>query len=344
MRRSATNLSTMFTIANEMRGIWSPTDVSGRYHAVIALLTKDTRRVMKRMQNTISIDGNPIFDPLSRKHYPQILQIGNENGDLPIVEMLGPKAFEVGGQYFSSDSNYNENGSILSRSRANSRSEEATETEIILESLLSLGASNAMEIELMKNQVGMYDNSIGNSIGTHSMLRSDGVFTHDNNLNFEAEFPNPFDSVERNPMDLFDEPHFVNGREFPVTTMVHRSLPPIAPPGISTENERKFLYHYLHVISARITSPDRGRNNPFRNSFARLATDFPPLLHGILAISATDLARYDRGISAYEAFLHYQGCVSMLASALNEPSMLVTDEALATICLLFLHEARPVAL
>ena len=32
----------------------------------------------------------------------------------------------------------------------------------------------------------------------------------------------------------------------------------------------------------------------------------------------------------------------MLASALNEPSTLVADEALATICLLFLHEVLSV--
>jgi hypothetical protein len=292
------------------------------------------------MANTISIHGNPIFDPLSRKHYPQILQIGNENGDLPIVEMLGPTSFEAGGQYYATEEGGSQNGSIGPRSRRNSRSEEATETEIILESLLSLGASNALEIEHIKHQAGMFLDPTQMGISeTRSFQRSDERFTPDNA--FDPGFSNTFDQslIGGDPMDYFEEPHYMNAsRDFPVSTIVHRSLPPIAPPGISTENERKFLHHYLHVISARITSPDRGRNNPFRNSFARLATDFPPLLHGILAISAADLARYDRGISAYDAFLHYQGCVSMLASALNEPSTIVADEALATICLLFLHE------
>jgi Fungal specific transcription factor domain len=299
---------------------------------------------MKRMQNTISIQGNPIFDPLSRKHYPQILQIGNENGDLPIVEMLGPHAFELGGQYFATDGNGSQDGSIGTRSRRDSRSEEATETEIILESLLSLGASNALEIEQVKHQAALQASMFhdpSSTMGTASdrsiAARSEGTFTPDN-AHFDNSFASPYDhnSMAPNPMDFFEE-SFMHHREAS-TSIVHRSLPPIAPPGISTENERKFLHHYLHVISARITSPDRGRNNPFRNSFARLATDFPPLLHGILAISAADLARYDRGISAYEAFLHYQGCVSMLASALNEPTTIVADEALATICLLFLHE------
>src|SRR5271170_405599 len=102
---------------------------------------------MKRMSSTISLHGNPIFDALSRKHYPQILQIGNEDGDLPIVEMLGPSAFEEGGQYFAPDANCSQGSSAGMQSRRNSLSEQATETEIILESLLSLGASNAIEIE-----------------------------------------------------------------------------------------------------------------------------------------------------------------------------------------------------
>lgn len=308
--------------------------------AIVYADNKDTRRVMKRMQNTISIHGNPIFDALSRKHYPQILQIGNENGDLPIVEMLGPEAFEEGGNYYANDGTSSRNGSLGPDTRRNSKSDEATETEIILESLLSLGASNAIEIENIRHQTQMFHNPspIG-SAEVHSLPRSDGTFTPDQGVSFDNGFP-PFHNGEIHHPEFFEDPMFMNGQTemFPQNTVVHRSLPPIAPPGISTDNERKFLHHYLHVISARITSPDRGRNNPFRNTFARLATDFPPLLHGILAISAADLSRYDRTTSPYESFLHYQGCISMLATALNEPSTLVADEALATICLLFLHE------
>lgn len=308
------------------------------YYEILRILIEDTRRVMKRMANTISIQGNPIFDALSRKHYPQILQIGNENGDLPIVEMLDPTAFEEGGQYFSTDGNGSQADSPRFRSRRNSRSDEATETEIILESLLSLGASNAMEIEQLKHSTSMFQNpsSTGQSLDSQSLPRSEGAFTPDQQVHFDNAFAPPFanNGLEL-PHEYFNDPLFMANGELPV---VHRSLPPIAPPGISTDNERKFLYHYLHVISARITSPDRGAKNPFRNAFARLATDFPPLLHGILAISAADLARYDRATSPYEAFLHYQGCVSMLATALNEPSAVIADEALATICLLFLHE------
>jgi hypothetical protein len=296
---------------------------------------------MKRMQNTISIHGNPIFDALSRKHYPQILQIGNETGDLPIVEMLGPSAFEEGGHYYANDGTSSQTGSLDPQSRRNSKSDEATETEIILESLLSLGASNAIEIENIRHQTQMFQDpsAMGASTDAHSLPRSDGTFTPDQVIPFDTQFA-PFHNGDINHADFFEDPIFMNGQTemFPQSAVVHRSLPPIAPPGISTDNERKFLHHYLHVISARITSPDRGRNNPFRNTFARLATDFPPLLHGILAISAADLSRYDRATSPYESFLHYQGCVSMLASALNEPSTLVADEALATICLLFLHE------
>ena len=308
----------------------------------MALLISDTRRVMKRMQNIISINGNPIFDAPSRKHYPQILQIGNENGDLPIVEMLSPAAFEEGGRYYANDGTSSQADSIDAQSRRNSKSDEATETEIILESLLSLGASNAVEIENIRHQTQMFHDpsSMNGSNETHSLPPSDGTFTPDQQVvPFDHQYP-PFHNGDIHHPDFFDDPMFINGQPemFPQSTAVHRSLPPIAPPGISTDNERKFLHHYLHVISARITSPDRGRNNPFRNTFARLATDFPPLLHGILAISAADLARYDRTTSPYESFLHYQGCVSMLASALNEPSTLVADEALATICLLFLHE------
>jgi hypothetical protein len=320
---------------------------------IFSVLSIDTRRVMKRMANTISIHGNPIFDALSRKHYPQILQIGNENGDLPIVEMLGPSAFEEGGHYYATDGTPGHNGH-MDRSRRDSRSDEATETEIILESLLSLGATNALEIENIKHQANMFhDPSTGNSTNNgRSVPRSEGSYTQEHgNVHYDSTFTAPFNQgMDMNNQEYFEEPLFMhNGGElFPTpppppppstsTAVIHRSLPPIAPPGISTDNERKFLHHYLHVISARITSPDRGRNNPFRNSFARLATDFPPLLHGILAISAADLSRYDRNTSPYEAFLHYQGCVSMLASALNEPSTLIADEALATIALLFLHE------
>jgi Fungal specific transcription factor domain len=141
--------------------------------------------------------------------------------------------------------------------------------------------------------------------------------------------------IEFPSQDVFHEPY---GSQNGEGSVVPRSLPSIAPPGISTEIQRRFLHHYLHVISARITSPDRGSKNPFRNTIARLATDFPPLLHGILTISAADLARYDRTISPYEAFLHYQGCISMLTSALSEPTAAVGDEALATISLLFLYE------
>ena len=311
------------------------------------MLIIDTRRVMKRMTSSISLHGNPIFDALSRKHYPQILQIGNEDGDLPIVEMIGPSAYEEGGQYYSTESNGTHPDPMDMRARRNSRSEEATETEIILESLLSLGATNAMEIENIKHQTAMFhDPPTMATPGSESrsLTRSEGTFTPDQHPPFTTAFSSPFQSgsLEFNSRDFFEEPLFMNGHEMypPPLSIVHRSLPPIAPPGISTENERKFLHHYLHVISARITSPDRGRNNPFRNAFARLATDFPPLLHGILAISAADLARYDRNTSPYEAFLHYQGCVSMLATALNEPTTIVADEALATICLLFLHEVK----
>jgi hypothetical protein len=302
------------------------------------------------MSSTISLHGNPIYDALSRKHYPQILQIGNENGDLPIVEMLGPSAYEEGGQYYTTDGGESQNGSGGMHSRSNSRSDEATETEIILESLLSLGASNAVEIETFRHQATMFhDPSSMGTPGSESRAlthRSEGTFTPDHSSqsnNFTTGFTSPYQNgqMDFQARDLFDEPLFMhnNGDYYPPSTsFVHRSLPPIAPPGISTENERKFLHHYLYVISARITSPDRGRNNPFRNAFARLATDFPPLLNGILAISAGDLCRYDRNTSPYEAFLHYQGCISLLATALNEPSNLVADEALATICLLFLHE------
>jgi hypothetical protein len=314
-------------------------------YALVKNFDQDTRRVMKRMVNTISLTGNPIFDSLSRKHYPQILQIGNEEGDLPIVEMLGPDAFEEGGPYYAMDISGNHTPSVEIK-RRDSRSDEATETEIILESLLSLGASNALEIENIKHQnsFAFQESSLGTPASdSRSMTRSEGSFTPDAIMNFSNNtFSGSFQNggITFQSREMFEEPGFMNGGEMypPSNAVVHRSLPPIAPPGISTDNERRFLHHYLHVISARITSPDRGRNNPFRNSFARLATDFPPLLHGILAISATDLVRYDRSASPYEAFLHYQGCVSMLASALNEPSTLVADEALATICLLFLHE------
>jgi hypothetical protein len=339
----------MYTFTIEMRGVWSSIIIPRWYllNQDGQIYKSDTRRVMKRMASTISLHGNPIFDPLSRKHYPQILQIGNENGDLPIVEMLGPSAYEEGGQYFSTDGGESQNGSGSPYSRANSRSDETTETEIILESLLSLGASNAVELEAFKHQTTMFHDPI--SIGTPGSEsrtlthRSEGTFTPDHGNHFTTGFTSPYQNgyMDFQARDLFDDPLFMhnNGNYYaPSNSVVHRSLPPIAPPGISTENERRFLHHYLHVISARITSPDRGRNNPFRNAFARLATDFPPLLHGILAISASDLSRYDRHTSPYEAFLHYQGCVSMLATALNEPSNIVADEALATICLLFLHE------
>jgi hypothetical protein len=295
---------------------------------------------MKRMASTISIHGNPIFDALSRKHYPQILQIGNEQGDLPIVEMLGPSAFEEGGQYYARDADRSQSYSPHFRSRQNSNSDEATETEIILESLLSLGASNAMEIEHIKHQANVFQNSPSapHSNDSQSLSRSEGTFTPDQQLNYDNSFIPHFaqNGPDLPAHEFFNDPFLPQaGGDLSV---IHRSLPPIAPPGVSTDNERKFLHHYLHVISARITSPDRGAKNPFRNTFARLATDFPPLLHGILAISAADLARYDRTTSPYEAFLHYQGCVSMLATALNEPSAVIADEALATICLLFLHE------
>jgi hypothetical protein len=305
---------------------------------------------MKRMSKTISLHGNPIFDTLSRKHYPQILQIGNENGDLPIVEMLEPSAFEEGGQYFTTEGGGSQNGSGSMHSRRESQSDEATETEIILESLLSLGASNALEIETFKHQATIFHDprSMGGPGSESRSLtyRSDGTFTpdHSNHSNhFGTGFTSPYQNghMDFQASNLFEEPLFMHSSGdyyAPSTSVIHRSLPPIAPPGITTENERKFLHHYLYVISARITSPDRGRNNPFRNAFTRLATDFPPLLSGILAISAGDLCRYDRNTSAYEAFLHHQGCVSMLATALSEPNNLVTDEALATICLLFLHE------
>jgi hypothetical protein len=301
---------------------------------------------MKRMASTISLHGNPIFDALSRKHYPQILQIGNEEGDLPIVEMVGPSAYEEGGEYYATDANGAQVVPVNMRSRRSSRSDEVTETEIILESLLSLGASTALEIESVKHQATLFhDISSMGTPGSESrcLTRSDGTFTPEDNAHLNTSFPGPFQNgqMDFHSRDFFEEPLFINGNGDvypPTTSVVHHSLPPIAPPGISTDNERKFLHHYLHVISARITSPDRGRNNPFRRAFARLATDFPPLLQGILAISAADLSRNDRGTSSYEAFLHYQGCVSMLATALNEPSTVVADEALATICLLFLHE------
>src|SRR6266496_4952241 len=148
----------MHTITTQMRRLWRSTNVQRWY-----LLNQDghtdksdTRRVMKRMSSTISLHGNPIFDALSRKHYPQILQIGNENGDLPIVEMLGPSAYEEGGQYFATDGGGSQNGSGSIHSRRNSRSEEATETEIVLESLLSLGASNLVEFETFKQQTTMF--------------------------------------------------------------------------------------------------------------------------------------------------------------------------------------------
>jgi hypothetical protein len=315
---------------------------------------------MKRMSSSISLHGNPIFDALSRKHYPQILQIGNEEGDLPIVEMLLPSAFEEGGEYWQTDINGNPTAPSMNHTRSNSRSDEATETEIILESLLQLGASNAMELERVKHQEIYYLDANpmapqGTFSDSRSLTRSDGSFTPDRGLSRSNQFSNnmmagPFmtgSTLDFDPgRDMYEEAMFQssNGDYYsgtPSTSIVHRSLPSIAPPGISTSNERKFLHHYLHVISARITTPDRGRNNPFRNAFARLATDFPPLLHGILAISAADLSRYDRHSSQYEAFLHYQGCVSMLAAALNDPSALVADEALATISLLFLHEVLP---
>ena len=309
---------------------------------------------MKRMSSTISLHGNPIFDALSRKHYPQILQIGNEDGDLPIVEMLLPSAFEEGGQYYQADFNGNPTAPSLSHTRSNSRSDEITETEIILESLLSLGASNAIELERVKHQTALFLDptplgSQGAYSESHSVPGSDGTFTPDRSVTRSNHVASPFlsnSTLDFGPNhDMYEDPLFLpsygDHYSAPLSTstaVVHRSLPPIAPPGITTDNERKFLHHYLHVISARITSPDRGKNNPFRNAFARLATDFPPLLHGILAISAADLSRYDRNSSPYEAFLHYQGCVSMLAAALNEPSNIIADEALATICLLFLHE------
>jgi Fungal specific transcription factor domain len=300
---------------------------------------------MKRMTNTISLHGNPIFDALSRKHYPQILQIGNEQGDLPIVEILGPSAYEEGGQYYANDANSSQTESTDFASRRDSRSDEATETEIVLESLLSLGASKAaVEFEQFKYQISMFRDVSSMSTpdsDSHSLTRSERAFAPNQNIHFNGAVPGHFqDRLDIQSRGFLDEPFFMpyNGDYYSTHSVVHRSLPPIAPPGISTDNERKFLHHYLHVISARITSPDRGRNNPFRNAFARLATDFPPLLHGILAISATDLSRYDRNISSYEAFVHYQGCVSMLATSLNEPSAVVADEALATICLLFLHE------
>lgn len=296
------------------------------------------------MANTISLHGNPIFDALSRKHYPQILQIGNEQGDLPIVEMLGPSAYEEGGQYFTTDANGSQAESIDFTSRRDSCSDEATETEMVLESLLSLGASKAVEFEPFKYQMSMFQEASSMTTPeseSRSLTRSDGTFTPDQSIHFNGAIPGAFeDRLDLQSREIFDDPMFIcyNGNYYPTHSVVYRSLPPIAPPGISTDNERKFLHHYLHVISARITSPDRGRNNPFRNSFARLATDFPPLLHGILAISATDLSRFDRNISVYEASAHYNGCVSMLVAALNEPLAVVADEALATTCLLFLHE------
>jgi hypothetical protein len=294
------------------------------------------------MSSTISLHGNPIFDALSRKHYPQILQIGNEDGDLPIVEMLGPSAFEEGGQYFASDVNGSQESSTGMRSRRNSLSEQSTETEIVLESLLSLGASSTLGFEHMKHQAPLlYDSAPMGAPGLDSqtLMRSEGTFTPDS-TQFTTGFTSPL-GMDFQARDLFQDPVFISndGSIYaPTASYIHRSLPPVAPPGISSENERKFLHHYLHVISARITSPDRGRNNPFRNTFARLATGFPPLLHGILAISAADLSRYDRTTSYYEAFLHYQGCLSMLSTALIEPSTIIADEALATICLLFLYE------
>jgi len=309
---------------------------------------------MKRMSSIISLHGNPIFDTLSRKHYPQILQIGNEEGDLPIVEMLLPSAFEEGGAYYQADFNADPATPSPSHTRSNSRLDEITETEIILESLLALGASNAMELERVKHQTAFFlDPMPLGSQGAYSeppgLPGSDGTFTPDQSASRSNQITSPFLSTSTPDfgpnLDIHEEPLFLSsygdyssGPPSMSTSVVHRSLPSIAPPGIATDNERKFLHHYLHVISARITTPDRGKNNPFRSAFARLATDFPPLLHGILAISAADLSRYDRNSSPYEAFLHYQGCVSMLAAALNEPSNIIADEALATICLLFLHE------
>jgi hypothetical protein len=279
--------------------------------------------------------------------------------------MLLPSAFEEGGEYWQVDLNGNPGAPSMNDTRSNSLADEATETEIILESLLQLGASNAMELERVKHQEIYYlDANPMGAQGTfsdsRSLTRIDGSFTPDRSLSRSNQFSNnmmasPFtagSALDFDPgRDIYDEPMFqssngdyYSGAPSTSTSIVHRSLPSLAPPGITTSNERKFLHHYLHVISARITTPDRGRNNPFRNAFARLATDFPPLLHGILAISAADLSRYDRHSSQYEAFLHYQGCVSLLAAALNDPSALVADEALATISLLFLHEVFPLRL
>jgi len=337
----------------EMRRIWHAFVLPRRCASIVSTFADlvDTRRVMKRMSSIISLHGNPIFDTLSRKHYPQILQIGNEEGDLPIVEMLLPSAFEEGGEYYQTDFNGNSAALSPSHTRSNSRSDEITETEIILESLLSLGASNAMELERVKHQTAFFLDPIPlGSQGAFSespgLPGSDGTFTPDRSVSRSNEIASPFlnpdfglnRDLHENPLFLSSHGDYYSGPPSTSSSVVHRSLPSIAPPGITTDNERKFLHHYLHVISARITSPDRGKNNPFRSAFARLATDFPPLLHGILAISAADLSRYDRNSSPYEAFLHYQGCVSMLAAALNEPSNIIADEALATICLLFLHE------
>src|ERR1700734_3132256 len=138
---------------------------------IFSVLSLDTRRVMKRMANRISIHGNPMVDALSRKHYPQILQIGNENGDLPIVEMLGPSAFEEGGRYYANDGTSSQADSLDAQSRRDSKSDEATETEIILVSLLSLGASNAVEIENIRQQTQMFHDpsTMNGSNETHSL-------------------------------------------------------------------------------------------------------------------------------------------------------------------------------
>ena len=253
---------------------------------------------MKRMSSAISLHGNPIFDALSRKHYPQILQVGNENGDLPIVEMLGPSAYEEGGQYYATDVSESQNGDTAMHAQSDSMPDEVSETEIILESLLSLGVSNALEIESIKHQASMFNHPP--SLGTPdsescSLTRIDGVYASGHNNQFATEFASSFlnEGMDVRVSNLFDEHLFMQNTEgyfyTPATSVIYPSLPPVPPPGISTDNERKFLHHYLHVISARITSPDRGKNNPFRSSFARLATDFPPLLHGILAISAADM-------------------------------------------------------
>ena len=301
---------------------------------------------MKRMANAISLHGNPIFDALSRKHYPQILQIGNEQGDLPIAEMLDPSAYEEGGKYNNTDTNgtHHNPEDIEFHSCRNSRTQEdeASETEIVLESLLSLGASGAVEIRNFRPQTAIFDHpSSFDGFDSRMLARGGMTYTLDHAM-YDSFHPLQNGTVDISSRDSFDDRIFVDGCEmYPQpTSVIHRSLPSIGPPGISTENERRFLHHFLYVISARITSPDRGIKNPFRNSFARLATDFPPLLHGILAISAADLLRFDRTITPYEALAHYHGCLQLLATALSDPALMLGDEALATVCLLFLHEVR----